>query len=88
MELELGVLTEELREIVEGKSLPVGTFVKRKSGTYRKGKDGRWGKVRKIKVKVPRNIKNVGSWKTKGGKSFRKTRGGGWAKSVKYKPKK
>lgn len=73
--------------LAEGKSLPVGTFVKRKGGTYRKMRDGRWGKVQKTKIPraKPKAKGGAGAFKKKGKDSYRKTRSGQWAKSRKIR---
>ena len=83
----LSLYIEDLKSVFhEGRSLPVGTFVKRKGGTYRKMRDGRWGKVQKMKVApLPRRAKDAGRFKKKGNKTFRKTRGGAWAKVAKFR---
>jgi hypothetical protein len=48
--VDLGELTEALRELVSGVSMPVGATATRSSGVFRKTRAGEWKRVQKKKT--------------------------------------
>jgi len=62
--MDLGELTETLRELVEGTSLPVGSTSTRSTGIFKKDRTGDWKRTQKVKTKSSRAVDSK-TWKRK-----------------------
>jgi len=62
--VDLGELTETLRELVEGSALPVGSTSARSGGVFKKNREGDWKRVQKTKTKTRQPVTSK-TWKRK-----------------------